>query len=795
LQVLSIIDAGINSVDIGVNFSAVHFIRVLIKTLSAQSVLENINFFLFSLFALLELKKSPATNRQFNENAEKNGSPDFFLEVLPTAQNFLFESSYYTGQILDSYPLLQQICLEIIVDLWNTCPSAQPLIYIPSKFPVLDRIREVAQKENQRKSLTSLIAACLSLCQYQSFNVRFMGVKGLLRILSQRKEELYSLLSDSQKNIVQEQSNTNTLAILIQQLLQLVVTVVNEENIIHQKKERLLITIIDCLGELGCIDMSYLIEPSSHLSIAPRQSHPTNSSGDLAQDSIIAPSKPRDLFPWTISDVDFGLVLLKDFFVISLKSAQEPMKQDFSGFAIQQLLQTLSKIYYGPSKQPQESIPKDLEKQLQRLNVLDITEPFFGTKYVLKDGPTIPLPLYCQELPFHEWIASFTKYILSVLQEHLDEFSSNLFPFKNLFLTCTSLVKFNSSLCQFLIPFLFLDFSLLSLITKDKKKREDIDFILSGFLKEYFLILTDDNIGTEEEDMTPQEIRSSVPEKFIHSFFAVYDIYISWISEVLKFLRHDAAKKTIHTDNIYQNSQLMFLALNKVITFFPLPVLSAAANSSKSYARALLLIEMDSRNCARLASETTPGTTEKSIVKPKSLKAFVDSPVNFSELLFADTRQGILTSNKVIFSENQILLMAKIFGNLGEVDSLQGINIVRRNVGFESSLHYKIIELSQSRNLLSSLLEYELIHSSAEYQYSLDFHQREKRRQIGEVLVSHPLSVEEMKDIQRGKSNCLMELGHLETLINGVTHANTSPADYLKEVTLSFGIEAAWRLG
>jgi hypothetical protein len=792
---LSIIDAGINSVDIRVNFSAVHFIRVLIKTLSAQSVLENINFFLFSLFALLESRKSPSTNRLFNENAEKNGSPDFFLDVLPTAQNFLFDSSYCTGQILDSYQLLQQVCLEIIVDLWNTCPQAQPLIYIPSKFSVLDRMREVAQKENQRKSLTNLIAACLRLCQYQSFNVRFMGVKGLLRILSQRKEELYSLLSDSQKSIVQEQSNTNTLAVLIHQLLQLVVTVVNEENIIHQKKERLLITIIDCLGELGCIDMSYLIEPSNHLSIAPRQSHQTDSSGDLAQESINASSKPRDLFPWTISDVDFGLVLLKDFFVVSLKSAQEPMKQDFSGFAIQQLLQTLSKIYYGPSKQAQESIPRDLEKHLQRLNVLDITEPFFGTKYVLKDGPAIPLPLYCQELPFHEWIASFTKYILSVLQEHLDEFSSNLFPFKNLFLTCTSLVKFNSSLCQFLIPFLFLDFSLLSLITKDKMKRERIDFILSGFLEEYFLILTGHNIGTDEEGIiSQQEIRSSVPEKFIHSFFAVYDIYISWISEVLKFLRHDVAKKTNNTDNIYQNSQLMFLALNKVITFFPLPVLSAAAKSSKSYARALLLIEMDSRNCARVASETTLGTTEKTVVKQKSLKASMDCSVNFSELLFADTRQGILTSNKVILSENQILLMAKIFGNLGEIDSLQGINIVRRNVGFESSLHYKIIELSQSRNLLSSLLEYELIHSSTEYQDSLNFHQKENRRQVGEVLMSHPLSIEEMKDIQRGKANCLMELGHLETLINGVKHTNTS-ADYLKEVTLSFGIEAAWRLG
>jgi hypothetical protein len=253
--------------------------------------------------------------------------------------------------------------------------------------------------------------------------------------------------------------------------------------------------ILMSLGELGAIDPARVsiklinssAMPSDVLrSIVGRDSRESsNSSSSNPTNGPTAFTAPS---PWTFSVWSFGIFLLHEHLIPALRAANgagDVAAQDFSGIAIQEILKILSdslrseegagdsdedgieqhsgSLARGKSRsgrslsgqtsdtpgQPRsQPMPERLAKTLRDLQLLEITEPFYNTKYNLAFPHRTYKPnIYQSSLTFASWISNWCLQLICCSTSH----------FEPIFRACRGALRHRPELGQFLLPYLIID--------------------------------------------------------------------------------------------------------------------------------------------------------------------------------------------------------------------------------------------------------------------------------------------------------------------------------------------------
>jgi hypothetical protein len=746
-------------------------IRVLCQILSPEVIEANFVFMLISVFPLWEREIVGAKDTEIITivDPRKLETRDY-LEQFPEC---CLVSDYEFFDVRKRSTLIQRkICIETFLRLHSEQPNSfDSVLYFPIESDLL-YIRRAMLERRRSKSLEELLPLCSKFFDHQSLHVRRVAVKGCLQTLKERKQDFYQVLQENQSSV----NEMSICSKLVRELIELLIREVSCQEFSKLRK-CLVIEIVDALGEIGCLDSSYIskeIMSCEHY------------------------STPRRNVPWVFSDVDFGIFLLLNFFIPSFKSAQESSSQDFPGMGIQEILRVLAQRVTNAKSLSE--LPTLLTSKLSGAQILDVVKPFFGTKYIFKEAHlTKSLPIYFHGISRNEWIGSYVKFLLTVFQDHLTDFSASSFPFVQLYGASSPLVRFNSTLCQFLVPHLLLDLALMTVEAKDRKKKALFESYLLSALEELLKIL----LSVEQSGISdgfldksfehPSDLDGEARDKCLNSIFEFLDTLQYWAAECLDLLRRGIFPE-INKDSIYSNLQSTFLAINKIVNFFPIRVLANAAFQGKLYTRSLFCSELESRNVFRVAVENSQDSNY--LISP-----FQDNARHQSAQRNLLSTDGIKLKTYCV-NELQMDLMLKIFGTLEENDSLQGLSLIRRNFGSENSYQHRLLELRLSDDWLNKLLEYELLQNCDAYQnfahVAFDdcgestITNSSGRKKIGRMIFqpdrlirqqnlrqeralvmnrvhNNVFSLDDINEIERGKLNCLIQLGHLNTVITNVS--------------------------
>jgi hypothetical protein len=867
------VDTGLSSSSFAVVFSSVNIMLSLSRSLPQDHLSPNVLAMVFTLFPLFE---DSSVVFESSENAGRNNEKNIsqvFLETLPSSfqSDLMFEMKNSSGDVFNTEVVTEAkktfsvsinrkylsycrlLATDLIVSLLSTYPEIiSSLFYIPDYSSLLS-IRSAAREETKTKSLSALLSVFVGLLNHQCRNARYWSVKVCRLLLEERKEEFYQLIP--KHSLLHESSSGLEIHSHVSELFNGLMLLSSKE-----KDESIRIEIVNCLGEIGALDSMFVCRSSNQQGGAhsgyPPSHFPSNSAFSVSSprgDGVDSSKKKNDSFsPWNITPTSFGIFLLTSYVVPSLKSAEEPSLQDYSGLAIQEILRSTAESHQRMTSENNQyhleedmvCVPEFIVDLLKEKNIFDICEPFWETKYKIKEAASVKeLPIYSSSiLSFTDWLGFYTKYCVSVIARE-SAVSSSL-ALSSFYFACNSLLRFDSNLCQFLLPYLLLDIALLaSLPSSSSSMWENI---LKQLLNELIFILKDSTseMSLKSDEESFQNHRSLTAEmngKCVQVIFSIFDLFSSWSVECLALLREKLKSISSSSSSssevkqggaglvggsseiIYQNHEVVFFALSKVINYLPLALLSEASFNNKFYARSLKYIELDIRNNQRNLEESGnhfEGRMEDKknpVHRDEMTLSLFSAPLDNAVSRKASTGGGDI-------SGVQLLAMANIFTMLEAGDSLHGINAIRRRyqlaaagegVTRSSSFRFQIIELKQSDDWLSSLLEYELLQNSSEYRRVVRCYEtndvstfpslspspgvfREggvrlvKKSPVGDGAIppdvisskitlspkhrrlssplpnSNSLSSEEVKEVERGKARCLIELGHLDTVISNV---------------------------
>jgi hypothetical protein len=461
---------------------------------------------------------------------------------------------------------------------------------------------------------------------------------------------------------------------------------------------------------------------------------------------------------------------------MGFKGANSVVAQDQSSHAIQEILQILKKNQTITNSQ---HIPEDLRKELSTRGILDIVEPFWASKYKIKEFlARYKTPLYRTGMEYGRWVYLLCRYLIPEAKG----------PLKAIFDACRGVVRHRLDLCQFLLPYLILDISM---------HRTQLEDVYQAVIDEFALVLSfskvkGDRIGEVD----------NFNQLCVQTIFNVLDIFEDWKATLL-----DPDCQLPTSSGVFGTKKDVIAAVQKVVEKISLHQLSEAAMVTKSFTRAMRYIEMESRERHRLQRTQIPNDQ----IPASSVRSGPTSSM-FSITSILKRRDDKAGGELPILTEGQINSLGTVFGELEDIDALSGIQIMRRVHGYSESLKHKIMELTQSDDWLGALLEYELIQNSPIYLKTLHNvftlstqpssggkifsgtpnHARNNMVPFGRLiqrnkdsLYHNPyrpedytvgirqasdssFSVQDICDIEKGKLRCLMELGHLESVIQQV---------------------------
>lgn len=845
-KVVIILDSAISSSSGRLRYEAVKLTQLLCRKLPYEILKQSIPTLVYNLYFIVEGKiPRPAKNASTvqsttSRNEESNTEmvsllalfcsleTDFFGDSISSKLdlpgNSLREAEFIEQAKLWSVDIIKMIFISNKM-MYEDEFQASP--YIPN-IPELQSLRRTHELLIQEMTLQKRMAYLTSLIRHENPNVRSLALQNIRETLSQRRSEIYEILSASSVNTSGSTSD-HVIAFLLRDLLMLTIS----ETVDWVKEE-----CARCLGEIGCFDPSYL-----RVKI-----------GTYHKEKL---EKDQHVYPWNITIQEFTLHMLVEYMVPGLKSTQGSGAQDRCGLAIQELLQVLLQQYasgIGASRGQQTPLAI-VSQALQRRNVLEIVEPFLTSKYFMENKIVPPTPpIYQPGMPCKRWVFLFCRYLVTV----------SVGSFKPIFEASQAVLRHQTDLGQFLLPYLILDVVL-------QNDQERINVIT----KELSSILGDAEHQQQQQQTTDARrsfaradanepvtmtvnrtgLEASDTDSCVQAVFSLLDTFFAWE----KFLRKndnsvtalpESSKgkssnrgKSDENDGYFGTEAEITLACQLVLSSMPLTLLSQAAFATKAYARALKYLEQNARQRALLQQST-------------SSAALADTSASNANAMQVPVRK---TTSSVLptLTLEDIDSLADIYSLLEDPDSLHGVQVLRRSYGFPETIIHRIVELELNDDWLGALLEYELLQNSRLYQTSLInlrplCHQSahhyvvssnirssilnsgssgrkkpilrmdsiavmNRRRNpptlttakstpagfiraasdpsstVGGMEELNMMDFDDIAEIERGKLRCLIELGHLESTIYH-TEGKSGVTDSLQRSMLSLGTEAAWRL-
>eukprot|EP01034_Spumella_vulgaris_P021660 gene21660-27701_t len=651
--------------------------------------------------------------------------------------------------------------------------AVQSIAYLP-EVEELGDVRALHAKELDMLTLGQSVKLLCEMMKHDSQQVRTLALNRLVVLCGKHKDELYLPITSRNTFEVNGASSSSLIAILLQELLQLSA---------RETDHSVLAACASCLGELGAIDPNRIT---------------------LKLLSKTGSTEQQQFLPWNLADapqvMSFGLHMVEHHLLPGLRSASAAGTQDKSGFAIQQVLRHLGQLSASATANS-EVMPELLRVQLRSKGLLGATEAFWLTEYTMKNKFLVRSPpIYFPGVSFSRWISIWTRFLIKKSGGQLQQ----------LFEGCRGIVRERGDLCQFLLPHL-----IVNILCTHAESDETVTL---GIVQEICVVLRDSRDGAVPFDegrlglgfqtVTPEEGASRETNEHqlqyhhmcVQSIFVLLDTLRSWLSASTagqKQLNKVTSSTNLEASPLSMAS--VHLALQRLFDGIPTDLLCSAALSIKAYTRALRYLEVSTRELHRRNAQSE---------KTKALQdgsAAGGGAVLRIEKPFRDRTGGALPS----LTEPQLDSLMTIFAQVEDCDGLEGTQVLRQILGIKSTAWSRIVALEHSDDWIGALREYGLMHDSLRFTKSVDSQYPRQKRQLthslrGDSFAANVRAVKseggvvaegggESEDLEKGRLRCLVELGHLEAVIDQTLGMAQRLPD-LEAQLLPLGVEASWKL-
>lgn len=531
---------------------------------------------------------------------------------------------------------------------------------------------------------------------------------------------------------------------------------------------RLLLAV--CLGEVGAISETLLGEMRIGIAM-----------GDEAIDLPTSSFKWRlEQPPWQSQAVKYELQLVTRHLVVALKAAPSSTDQHKIAFAIQQLLHLLNS--FGAESEHADpnglqsplkgTMTKWLKENLEQSGQYDLIEPYFSSDFKEKvrkmfdvrhlrqiTNPTIGTPQssdsYASKKPpffkisagYFTWMSSFCRWMIQGSK------TSNLSPtgWKDFFFACRTAIRTEAGLnvAEFIIPLLVLD------------------RICFGTSEDRLLVHRE--LSEILEVRTKAFMDNSDRQKAVSVVFMIIDTLRVWSEREVeersrgrsstvassRNRRHIANKAPPNISLQSWPAEDSIERISELLKDIPLCLQAEAAQVFGMNALALQRLELEAREHSVL------DIFEKSVEEQKKDASEGQSPV-FHTFAVPKGENFSIERIKTVLSK------------LDDCDTMAAIS--------QDSLYFD--PLQQIKDSIREKL------SSDDYESALQ--EFERALQASSTCDRDP-------GVIQGLLRCLIELGRYESVLNQVGGLRQSPStdkrDCDDQVTFSYAVEAAWKLG
>lgn len=781
-KVIVALDAALCSLSARVRAAGAKLASVICLLLPFEALSSSISALIVGLFPIMEtFRLSGDREKQLNDDlirtsSFRNSSDDnIYIDLknclslystepfpaacaidskLPKVAGLLAELSYY-GSLEASF---NKEAFDFAVNTMKSVfdperPEFEQLFdavpYIPD-IPELTEIRERHSRFLASASLDKSIEHLCTMLRHESSQVRVVVLRRLLSIIREKRRLVFPAEFANGKSC-------SILSMLISHLLSLC----SRENDRTAKD-----ICAQCLGELGAVDparVSIKLLNSSSTSPALMKLILGKESGVNTINEYSASLPPWDFTVWSL-----GFFLLHEHLIPALRAANgagDVAAQDFSGIAIQEILKILADavnqdeaVSESTDTSPadgemQGTMPAKLRAALNELQLFDITEPFWSTKYNLG---FIKRPyksdIYMGSQSFLAWMSSWCLQLISCSRS----------IFEPLYRACRGAVRHRPELGQFLLPYLIVD---------AVKSTEGNQSIYAAVIAEIKGVLTmclssseinvvernisldccfgEQSMNKEQKlqsayaDMREVRMTSACQQLSVQGIFGLMDQFSAW--SVLGDLesRRKSKLSLSSKDSLHAvNWEASYRLINQVCNDIPAHLLGTAALSIRAYARSARYFEVSARESHQadrhsyqlavgdrveydISSMKPPaGSTAGKAKEGKSRNTSLNNSstsIVASEILTCKSRRDLAhrcvhdgANGELPYLSKELLdNLLTIFAHLDDNDALNGVQTSRHKFQIPSTPWNRIVEFEQMDQWLDALREYDLLESLA----------------------------------------------------------------------------------
>jgi hypothetical protein len=517
-----------------------------------------------------------------------------------------------------------------------------------------------------------------------------------------------------------------------------------------------------CLGELGAVDPAMI---SIYLK---------NSSK-----SVVLPA--RDLLPWELNKMEFGMTLLESYLVPGLRDLDLDMiSQDRICFAVQEILNIVAKsdsVITGSGSeikvQKDVNLPMNLKAELEKRNILDITEPFWSSIYKYERNESNLMlngPIYQSNFSVRRWLGHWCKYLCTKATG----------DFHAIFYCCRGAVTGRVDLAQFLLPYLIADVIVSDNNSNGEYTNEILNemlhvlYVAGGVNPNNALGNRDDNADMNGLDLELTSCRVSmsgfekqnekrntdVSQKIlskhtgnathmsVQAIFSLIDTFEKWIDTKNKSA--GKLKKTSGTTSSSKSKAEAYSAnaicshLKVIVDGISKLVLGQAALKIGAYARAARYFEINARSehvKSRISGKEAKIGSDGTVMQEESLQEILDEaePMDLqstssSKLSTKHKGKGkkadlstdipMISRNDAAIGELPVLspfmidLLMEVFFHLDDCDTVQGIRHLAQVYNVPSTHFNRILEYEQMDKHTYALIEYESLQTQLSHIYN-----------------------------------------------------------------------------
>lgn len=673
----------------------------------------------------------------------------------------MFAFAFYGLDLLRSFDSLAMdgavdIFRLVFQEKWSCLPK-ESLPYIPDDIPEIAFAARLQRAFIQEGGILKRISSLRLQLQHENTEIKTLAVRELKHYFCNNRNEICNSINLQ----IQDTNGESSISMLLQELLSLCS---------RECDSRVKISLAECLGAFGAID-------------AGKFSFKT-----------VKPTKKMISPPWELSVKDFSLKVLKEFLVPGLSSSDgSTLKQDRIGVAVQELLHIMAKSD-NLSSDNEEDLPETLKDELSQNGILEVTEPFWLTKYCQMDqtrNMTTPIFSSSNKLTFKKWIG------LWAIQ--LSYYTVG--PYHSIFENCRGVFKSKTEFSQMMLSYLFAD-----ILSQDSNRVHTI-------LPEILSILTNaagvyeksrDNCALLTKfglDRIAFRVRSTLFQQdstsnnifmCLNAIFDTLDTLEEWAFQCLSSLKTGTQLSTGISGS--PSKEEFRDSVCRLLNQIPKDLLSLAALRMGAYARSLRYAESHCRethNMLRRGGESSQAS--KRLLRYDGSNYELPQP-----------------------TEALIDMLVEIYVKLGDQDALVGTESLRKIFGIAPSTYNQIMEYEQVNDVDNTMIEYESIHDKINDLYRLyplpttGFNPFPSTKSSGSPFKSTPyvddkadlqdISAEEIQKsleivafVERGRLLCLSSMGQYEAALNQFVSIETQLPN-LEDALLPIAIECSVNL-